>query len=267
MLRRLCLAFAIVVQLLAGLSPVQAGGLINSYRFGPATDANFSSTVLLLSGDGANASTTFTDQSAAARGTVTAVGGAQVDTGIKAFGTGSIELEVGRNDGVSVNDHADWTLGTSSWTIELFAYHLANNVTEQLVSHYNATGNQRGWQFAYTGGGTDTLQFLASSDGTSGTLVAISGAWTPTINTWYYYCVQRSGNSFAIYAGQLGGSVSLIGSGTNAINIFNANPELRIGMLGNAGEGFMGYVDEFRMTASVARCSTGSVPTAAFPRS
>src|SRR4249919_3280572 len=86
---------------------------------GALTDPSFTSTIVLWSGDGANASTTFPDESFAARGNGVIIGGnTQVDTSHKVYGTGSIRFDSGRNDGLGYNDHADWTLGTSSFTLE-----------------------------------------------------------------------------------------------------------------------------------------------------
>lgn len=253
------------------------GGLVADSGGGsaPTNDPHFASTVLLLSGNGANGSTTFTDESAAARGAASnVVGGTSVDTTIKLFGTGSIEFEAGRNDALEFNDHADWTLGSSDFTIECFAYHFENTQADTLLSHYDSFNNNRGWSFQYRGDlNPDILWFQCTSDGTSGTQFSVSANWTPTVNTWYYYCIERSGSTFRLYAGPAGGTASRLNSGTSSLTIFNSTEELRIGSihaLGALSEGFMGHLDEIRVTLGVARYQNDSgfaVPTAAFPRS
>lgn len=250
--------------------------VINAYRSqaapgGSGTDPHFASTILLSSLDGVAGVATYTDESAAAHGFL---GGANVtvDTTNKAFGLASARFGSSRNGQFAYSDHADWTLGTSDFTHELFYYHEQNTQREVFLSHYASTGNQRGFLFRYVGNvATPVLAFLATSDGTAGTAVnTVTGNWTPTIQTWYYYCVERSGNTWRIYAGPLGGTASMVGTGTSSISIFNSSATLRVGQTGDGIEGCYGNMDEVRTTLGVARYATDAgypVPTAAFPRS
>jgi hypothetical protein len=97
-------------------------------------------------------------------------------------------------------------------------------------------------------------------------------AWTPTIQTWYYLCVERFGTTFRMYVGTAGGSTTMLGKVTNSISIFDATANINVGgeqTTGNTNAMF-GNIDELRLTVGVARYNTDAgflVPTAAFPRS
>lgn len=248
--------------------------VVNNYLFGPESDPQFSSTILLNSGEGTVGNAAHEpDLSFAARGNGTAVGAGATDASYSnaafVFGATSVRFDSARNDAVEWADHADWTLGTSDFTIEGFFFHDENTVNETLCSHTTSTGNQRGWNFRYAGAiATDALEFSASSDGATLANI-VTGAWTPTISTWYYYCVERSGNDFRIYAGPLNGTASMLAKAANAISIFNANSVFRWGATGTFGDPYRGYMDERRITLA-ARYATDAgfaVPTAEFPRS
>lgn len=230
-----------------------------------ASDEHYDNTVLLLSMDGANGSTTFTDQSAAARGNATVTGNAQVVTSIKKFGTGSLRVD-GVTDDIKFVDHADWTLGTSDFTIEgWFLWDSTwTETTSSLITHYSTTSNQRGWILQYTGSlATNALRFVISTDGSSIT-VPVSGNWTPAGDTWYHLCVERSGTTFRIYVDGV-----MLASGTSSGAIFNSTASMIIGETANGSEPLKGNVDEFRFTLGVARYASDAgfaVPTEPYPR-
>lgn len=232
------------------------------------TDPSFSSTVLLLSGDGANASTTFTDQSFKARGNATVVDGAQVRTANPKFGTGSIRFD-GNADGLAFADSADWNMGSGAFTIEtwaLFDTAFIEN-TQSLIAQW-ATPSQRSFGLQYSGAGaTNTLNFLASSAGTAVDL-NVSFNWTPTADTWYHIAADRSGNVFRLY---LDGT--MVATATEPMSLKDSTEVLRLGYTfsgGVAASFLKGELDEVRITKGVARYASDSgytVPTAAFPRS
>jgi hypothetical protein len=241
--------------------------MIAPYRYAaPATDPSFSSVKLLLSGDGTNGSTTFTDESSAARGNATSTGLGTVDTSLKKFGTGSIRFS-GSTGSVQFADHADWTLGAGDFTIEMWASFDTTWIesTSSLISHYSTTSNQRGWDCQYRGGdATNNLSFVASSTGTSASFI-VQGNWTPTADTFYHVVFERSGTTFRIYVGG-----TMLAKATNSLTIFDSTSALNLGNAGSGGEALKGNLDEVRVTIGVARYNSDggyTVPTAAFPRS
>lgn len=233
------------------------------------TDPHFANTVLLLSGDGTNGSTTFTDESFAARGNATAQGDAQVDTSLKKFGTGAIRLD-GSVDNLIYADSADWNL-SGDFTLDMWVAvsGLSGGVGSEnvFISHWRADTNLRSWLLRYRGDlGTDTLQFLGSSNGVASDL-DVSGNWTPTANQFYLLSVDRSGNVFRTYVDGV-----MLAKVTQTITLFDSSTSLRIGSRFQTGETAFtrGSLDEIRLTKGVARYASDSgftVPTAAYPRS
>lgn len=224
-------------------------------------DPNFANTVLLLSGDGANGSTTFTDESAAARGNATVVGNAQVSTAVKKFGTGSIRLD-GTGDSLTFPSHSDFNLG-GDFTIDVWARYDAGHLASGncLVSRYNATTGQRCWLFDYNGG----LRFYVSPDGGAGAAqTVLSYSWTPTADTFYLQSVDRSGNVWRMYLDGV-----MVAKTTSTIIPATFAQALRIGDLNSGGDDLGGYIDEVRITNGVARYASDSgftPPTGPFPR-
>ena len=231
------------------------------------TDTYFTSTVLLLSCDGANGSTTFTDESHAARGNAGVNNDAQVVTAIKKFGTGSLRCD-GGIDNITFADSADWNF-TGDFTVELWGYFDATYIenAQALISQYDTTGNQRSWLFDYLGSAaTNILRFVISSNGSSAS-VLLSANWTPTADTWYHLAVDRSGNTWRMYIDGV-----CVASVSSASALFNSTSGLRMGAVfsGSLTEYLKGNLDEIRVTKGVARYATDtnfSVPTTAFPRS
>jgi hypothetical protein len=242
--------------------------IINPYRFATATvtDPSFSNTVLLLGAE--DAGSPFVDESAAAHGAASSGNSPSHDTTIFLFGPRSIRFNSAGNDNLEWTDSADWTKGTSDFTDELF-FNLSNvTTTQHFLAHYNGTGNQRGWTFTISAG---SIIFQATASGSVAVTSIVSGALSPSTNTWYYACVERSGNTFRVYGGPAGGTASMLGKATNAINIFDSTAQLRVsGLPGGSQNIIGGNLDEIRMTKNTARYNTDAgypVPTAAFPRS
>lgn len=242
-------------------------GAFDSGGGAPATDPHFASTVLLLSCDGSNGSTTFTDESAAARGNAGVLGNAQVSTSIVKFGSGSLRLD-GNIDGINYADSADWLL-SGDFTMETWAYFDSASIetTQTMFSQWTTTGNQRSWSFQYSGAGaTNTLNFLGSNAGSAVNL-NVSHNWTPTHSTWYMLCAERSGNDFRIYI-----DGAMVAKTTTAFTFHNSSAGFRAGYLDSGGvtQFLHGNMDEMRITNGVARYASDggySVPSSAFPRS
>jgi hypothetical protein len=234
------------------------------------TDPNFANTIVLLSGDGTNGSQVFPDESAAGRGNAGFGANASVETlTSKVFGTGSIRFSAITGAWLSYADHADFTLGTSDFTQELFVRFDGNATVQSIASHWGAAG-QRGWSFEWRNNiGTPDLRFIGTSDGTTGVSV-VAGAFSPTPGTYYYLCAERSGNTFRLYTGSPGGAATMLATATNAISFFNSTAQFRLSGVADSTACVVGNMDEFRFTLGVARYASDAgftVPTAAFPRS
>jgi hypothetical protein len=122
--------------------------MVNPYVLAPAgggggPDPNWANVVLLMGFEGADASTTFVDESSVGR-TMTAIGNAQIDTAQFKFGAAS-GLFDGSGDVVTAADSADWDFGSGDFTIEMFVRHSVN-ASQGYVEQYTGGGN-RSWSF------------------------------------------------------------------------------------------------------------------------
>lgn len=232
------------------------------------TDPDFASTLLLVSGDGTNGSQVFTDLSASARGNATfPVGnGPTVSTAVKQFGSGSIRFDAGNNDCARWADSADWS-GNSDYTKEGFVRFDSATTTQILWQHWSGTTN-RGWRLLYRGASTPKILSLEGSTAGATIAVVVSGNWTPTIDTFYYVCEERSGNTTRLYVGDVGGTANMLAKTTTGFTYFDSTAPFSLGDT-DVANSMAGYKDNFRYT-SIARYDTDAgfpVPTAAFPTS
>ena len=215
-------------------------------------DPYFSSVSLLLHGNGTDGSTSFIDSSSNSL-SVTATGNAQIDTAIKQFGTGSL-LFNGNGDNVAIANNSILTLGTGSFTIELWIYPLSQPGSFNSIIGGNASGqpivNLRG------SGTSSSISFNIFG---SGDIFNIN--YTFTQNNWYHIAISRSGTSLKVYinGSQIGSTI------TDSTNI--SAPLTTVGGLIVAySQYFNGNIDDVRITKGVARYTGSSltVPTREF---
>jgi hypothetical protein len=224
---------------------------------GGGGDPYWNQVALLLHCDGTDGSTTFIDSSNSAH-TVTAAGGAEVDTANPRFGSGSVLLN-GTTAWLTIPDSEDWHFGTGDFTIEMSVY------------FSNLTGNRE--FFAQRIGSTvPPVLFYRIGSGINVYLSFnnISFAANPTIAsgavltaaTWYEIALVRSGSDFKLYidGSQVGSTY------TSASGFTDSSIDLRIG--GRTASAIAGAIDEVRITKGVARyTSSFTPPTQAFPDS
>lgn len=210
-----------------------------------ATDPSFASVSLLLRMDGSNGSTTITDNSSNAH-TITVFGNAQLTTADKKYGTAALTLD-GTGDYVMTPADADFAFGTGDFTVECWCKPTVVNSNDGL----------------FTFGGLSSGLFLASFTsnwylGTAGSGGTNMGA--ATAGSWRHIAVTRSGTSLRLFINgtQLGSTL------TNSTNL--TGNQLKIGYYYDSTFGFVGLIDEFRVTKGIARYTSNfTAPTAAFP--
>lgn len=216
-----------------------------------AVDAHYASVVLLLHGEGADGSTTATNN--ASNGlTLGANGNAQVDTAQFKYGSASL-LYDGNGDFWTIGNHADFNFGTGDFTIECFVRFNGVGTAQALASTYQNSTN--GWSLELS---SAKMIFNATGDG-----VDLQGTSTLTTNTWYHVAVSRTGTTLKLFVdGTEEHSV------TNSANI-TSTAVFATGRLGGLGADYMdGWIDEMRITKGVGRYTANfTVPAAAFPDS
>jgi hypothetical protein len=232
----------------------QRGFLLNPFRFGGGggpTDPNFASVQLLLSMDGGNGSTTFTDTSSFARSPTAVINYNQttanfqfgVSSGVVTTTPGAIYYE-GANG---------FTIGTQDLTIEAW---VRRNAAGGDIFGWGAASNNN--EFAVRTQ-FDTLRFI------TGTTTRINTGYVIPLNTFEHIALVREAGIFRLYA-----------NGALRTGSYNLNTDLgavrfTVGGSYNGSTLFSGphNLDEVRVTVGVARYSgaTYTVPTAPFPTS
>lgn len=187
----------------------------------------------------------------------------------KKFGAASLfRGGIDANSTLTYADSAQFAFGSGAFTIECWAYFDTSPTVGRhyLVDQFNEFDNQRSWALLVNAG---NLQLMLSTDGTAEASKA-SGAWSPTLHTWYHVAGDFDGTTYRTYVDGV-----LKASSTGAVTLNNASAVVHFARRRAIGGGsteygvFRGYIDEVRVSKAAAYASdTGFVPpTAAFPRS
>lgn len=215
-----------------------------------------SNTKVLLHFNGANNSTTFTDESGKAW---TARGNAKISTAQSVFG-GAAGLLDGTTDYIDSPDHADFNLvGLSAWTFDwrmrfsslpangskFMVFSMGDDLTHvcQLEVYNNAGQYLLVWEVV--NGSSEVLYDIVSI----------------ATNTWYHFAVVKNGSTYLFYQG----GTRLGSHGDPGYSYQNYASAVRIGAHIDNGFSHNGYLDEFRFS-HVARWTgaTYTVPTAEY---
>lgn len=217
-------------------------------------------TKALLHMDGADTSTTFTDGSGKAW---TARGNAQIDTAQSKFG-GASGLFDGTGDYIDTPDHSDWQLDDGSnsneWTIDFWVRFASTSGNQGFISQIVDANNA--WKVnGFGAGSVQNLAFFVTSGGTN--IVAITRAWSPSINTWYHIAVVKQGTTgYRLFID--GVQQGATETDTSTIPDYAGSANIGKGLV--SGEYLNGWIDELRVSKGVARWTSNfTPPTAAYP--
>ena len=238
------------VTIQGGMNILPAGG--SPSPSGP-TDPNFDNVSLLLSGDGSNGSTSFTDLSNSSH-SITVNGDTQVNTSTKKYGTGSIEFD-GSGDRLTVPASSDFAFDGD------FAIEFWLNVSSNSPQYQTIISNKysSGYLVQPKVTGTDVEMIFYGF----GTLTAsdIKG----TVGIWHHWAVVRSSGVIKVYKDGVASSSTL----STTTTLGSSSEVLEIGSAINQPSWELnGYVDELRITKGIARYTSNfTAPTTAFPTS
>lgn len=211
---------------------------------------------LVLHGDGTDGSTTITDSSLAPH-TMTANGGAHIETDQKKFGTASIQLNNATADYVTAPDSADWDFGSGAWTIEMWIYPTTLGADSVLIDN-RGTSTNVGWVFFVNS--SDQLDSFVDD-----ALRVDSGATTISINTWYHVAYVRNGDTLKVYIDGTEAGTYDFSASYSISDAAGGTPLLRLGIRNDNTFGFRGYIDEVRVSKGIARYTANfTPPTTAF---
>lgn len=199
------------------------------------SDAN---TLLLVHGDGTDASTVFRDDNGvrAPKG-IAAVGNAQVDTAQSNFGGASALLD-GTGDYLVVTPGNSDFAFSGDFTIEMWA-RPANVSGLKIMYDARAAGAYSASTPVIYQDGSIFRFYFAADRATSGTISA---------NTWYHLAVTRAGNDYKFYV-----NGTQVGSTYTNTDTVVASTTLWLGdhRANSGGFGFNGHMDEIRISNTV----------------
>lgn len=212
-------------------------------------------TKALLHFDGANGSTTFTDEAGAAWTTTT--GTPIISTAQSKFGGASLSLN--GSSGIAAADDPKWDIGTDAFTIEAWIYPTAvAGGTFPMIFARQATSGMA-LQLRLNGGRQLQLvtrgaaEIAAQTNSSSGAVA---------LNTWTHVAASRSGSVIRLFIGG-----NLEATDTRTPQDLSGSDPVSIGgtfIGGSWGNHFTGYIDEFRLTIGLARYTSSFTPSGPF---
>lgn len=228
-----------------------------------ASDPSYSNVSLLLHFDGANGSTTFTDNSPTPK-TPTVGGNAQISTTSPLFGTGC-GLFDGTGDYIQYAQNSAFDFGSGDFTIELAWKPTVTTTDQMLIAYGNDTSSgfnaDVAFRVQYRGAGAGgRLRFSSFFGESSFTMDTVN----PLSTTDYSrISVSRSGANFYLI---INGSALVTASGSHTQNSPSSRV-LNIGQSLNTSRQYAnGRMDELRITKGVGRYTgTYTVDSTAFP--
>ena len=222
-----------------------------------AGDPNWSSVVLLCDFDGTNGATTTTDSSPLANTITRTTGtGCTLDTTQTKFGATSTLLPSIAGPRWNCADSASWQF-TGQFTVECWIYPTTLRVAK-IIGQW--AGGSKGWMLGFSDA-THAI-FYYSLDGS--TNPNLTGAWSPSLNAWHHFAVDRDGSNIL----RLYGDGVVLNSATVSGAFWDSTGGLQFcGDDGSLWAPIIGWCDELRITKGVARYAGAfTPPTAAFPQ-
>ena len=207
-------------------------------------------TVALLHMDGADTSTTFTDESGK---TWTAYNSAQIDTAQSKFGGGSGLFVPASHSYLSTPDHADFNFGAGNFTFDTQIRFVALSATQQTLFAQFTNANYY-WMWYIT----NTAMHFKQNE--AGLTIDLSFACSLGTDTWYHLEIDRSGSSwYAFVEGTQIGS-----TGTDDTALRDGGTAYKISTTDNFGEEVNGWLDEFRVSNVARHTANFTAPTKAY---
>ena len=153
-------------------------------------------------------------------------------------------------------DHDDYDLG-AAFTVGAWIKVDAVSGTQQVISKYRISGNQRSWELYIT---TTTVVFVFTTDGAFGTAVTTFGS--PTITTgWHHVAVSRTaGGTIQMFFDGVAVGSPVVNTGT----VFPGTAELWLGAFDNPADEqpLAGLIDDaFVINDTAIFTSTFTPPT------
>jgi hypothetical protein len=212
----------------------------------------------LLHFDGANASTTFLDESGK---TWTRYGDAQISTAQKKFGPSSA-LFNGNGDYITTPSHADFDFGAGNFTIDFWVRSIRSS-TNQCWLCKASNGDVKAPFNVYQEAGSYSLKFYSAENSSTWGIAWGVVMGTLTQNVWAHVAFARSGTSLYLFVNGVIGNTVVIGTKTLMVN----TDTVRLGSDGSLYPS-AGSIDELRFSKGIARWTSdfsSNLPTFPYP--
>ena len=234
-------------------------------RPGRRVDPDLAFTKLLLGFQGANGSTTVTDESPANKGALAVTGNAQISTAQAKFGTSSALFD-GTGDRMSLGYDLDFEFDADPFGVDFWVYTASNTGARWFVGKAAGTDAAdrftSSWVF-YSYLGVPELAFV-----NGGAWISVIATTTLTVNTWTHLATDRDDTGkIRLYVNGV-----MEASRTASTSFQTYNPMgLYIGEPGDFGTGdYAGHLAELRIVKGRAPWASDSgftPPTAPYARS
>lgn len=244
----------------AALAHRQRGFIINPYAFAVGSgDPYWANVVALLHFDGANNSTTFTDQTGK---TWTRNNSPIISTSQSVFGGASGRFNGGGSlEYIKTPSATDWLFGSGDFTLEGRTYFSSISGNRGFFAKEDSSGYSP-WLLYRAAA---DFRFYATSTTGSFDISNAKSFGTVSALTWYAWAVTRSGSNWNMY---LNGT--RVQTFTSSASVMSTSDQVKIGgYFDSGGTSFDGFIDEVRVTKGVARYTGASytLAGAAFPNS
>lgn len=212
-------------------------------------DPSYANVTSLLHFDGADGSSTFTDQKGI---TYLGHGSPTLSATTKKFGTAAANLSNGSSI-YTTGIPTAFAPGTGDFTVELWYY--VATVPDAYICLFDTRQTGVGFVVTVFQGSGPALNFIGGSTGS----LTVAG---PSLTVgWHHFALVRQSGTVKMYQ-----DGTQTGSGADTTNYTATSLYLGAGY--NFGSPLNGYIDDFRWTNGVARYTANfTPPTAAFPNS
>lgn len=211
-------------------------------------------TKALLHFNGADASTTITDESGKAW---TARGSAQLDTAQKKFGASSLLCD-GVDSYVDTPDHDDFDFGSGNFSVDFWVRFNAKDKFQGFYEQFTDANNY----YAFYMNSLNAIRFYAISGGV--TKANYGYSWTFNLNQWYHIALVRSTTTLYLFIGGINTAWTDTTTAISTNTLPNSTGNFRFGYHSFDGGTTKllldGWGDELRISKGIARWTSDFTP-------
>lgn len=204
-------------------------------------------TTLLLNGTNSNI------YDATATSLIQTAGNARIYTQYKKYGSGSMFFD-GTGDWLILSDSADLRLGSGDFTVEAWINVTSIAAARSIIGKGTST---TGWFFYVATTGKLAFGY---------TTLTVNGNNAINPGQWYHVALVRSGSGVGNVQMYINGNLD-VASTTAITTNFTETDLMYVGADRSAGNPFLGYIEELRVTKGFARYTSPFIPpTTSFPK-